>query len=467
MTDPMPSLPAGAHVHLVGVGGAGMSPLATILLERGHRVSGSDLRSSPVVDALIGDGAEVAIGHAAANIGDAELVVISSAVPASNPEVVAARDRGVPVVLRAQLLELVMEGRRRVLVAGTHGKTTTTAMVTAILERAGLDPGFAVGGVLAGAGVSARAGGGALFVAEADEAYRSFLHLTPDCAIVTNLEMDHHDEYADEAAVVEAFLGFAARRTDGAPFIVCADDPGAAALAAQLDEPRISYGTAEGADLRILDVTFDAAGARFRLEQEGEDLGSFSLPFTGIHNVRNATAAVAAARWAGADADAAREALAGFAGTNRRFQRVGEVRGVLVIDDYAHHPTEIEAVIGAAREARPEGRVVAAFQPHRWSRTTAFGPGMGRALADADVAMVTDVYAAGEEPVPGAGPEAICDAGRATGGTLEHVADVEELPVRLAAVAAAGDIVVLMGAGDITRQAPRVLAALDRSDADG
>jgi UDP-N-acetylmuramate--alanine ligase len=467
MSEPKPVLRPGARVHLVGVGGAGMSPLATILLERGHPVSGSDLKGGAAVDALAARGARVAVGHAAANLGDAELVVISSAVPPTNPEVTAARERGLPVLLRAELLELVMAGRRRVLVAGTHGKTTTTAMVTAVLDAAGLEPGFMVGGVLTGAGVSARAGGGDLFVAEADEAYRSFLHLTPDCAIVTNLEMDHHDEYADEAAVVDAFLGFAARRTDGAPAIVCVDDPGAAALAGRLDAPVVRYGTGDGADLRITEVAFDAAGARFSLVDRGEDLGAFTLPFTGAHNVRNATAAVAAGRWAGADVAAARRALAAFSGTQRRFQRIGEGDGVLVVDDYAHHPTEIDAVIAAARDARPGGRVLVVFQPHRWSRTAAFGEGMGRALAGADVALVTDVYAAGEDPVPGAGPDAIAAAGRDVGGAVEPVGSADGVPARIAEVATAGDVVLVLGAGDITIQAPRVLAALEERGADG
>jgi UDP-N-acetylmuramate--alanine ligase len=454
------ALAPGAAVHLVGIGGAGMSPLARILLERGHPVSGSDLRGGPAADAVAALGATVAVGHDAAHVGEADLVVISSAVPDDNPEVVAARERGIPVVLRAVLLELVMAGRRRVLVAGTHGKTTTTAMVTSILTEAGMEPGFAIGGVLAGAGTSAAAGAGEVFVAEADEAYRSFLHLTPDCAIVTNLEMDHHDEYADEAAVVEAFLGFAARRTPGGPFVVCVDDPGARDLAGRLDAPVVRYGTAEDADLRITDLGASADGATWRLTRDGEDLGSFSLPFTGVHNVRNATAAVAAATWAGASADDARRALAAFSGTQRRFQRIGEAAGVLVVDDYAHHPTELTAVIAAARDVRPDGRVLVAFQPHRWSRTAAFAPEMGRALADADVVLVTDVYAAGEAAVPGSGPEVIVAGAREGGAEAVHVPGTADVPDRLAALVRPGDVVLTLGAGDITQQAPRVVAAI-------
>jgi UDP-N-acetylmuramate--alanine ligase len=453
-------LAPGARVHLIGVGGAGMSPLARILLERGHPVSGSDLRGGPAAEVLAALGATVHVGHDAAPVDGAALVVISSAVPASNPEVVAAEAAGVPVILRAQLLELVMHGRRRILVAGTHGKTTTTAMVATILADAGADPGFAIGGVLAGAGISARAGTGQVFVAEADEAYRSFLHLTADCAIVTNLEMDHHDEYADEAAVVEAFLGFADRRTPGAPVIVCADDPGALDLSDRIEGPVVRYGTSEGADVRIGEVTTVAAGSSFTLTRAGVDLGTFALPFTGMHTVRNATAAIVAALWAGVEVEAARAALAGFSGTQRRFQRIGEADGVLVVDDYAHHPTELAAVIAAAREARPDGRVLVAFQPHRWSRTAAFGAAMGRELAAADVALVTDVYAAGEDPVDDAGPPVIVGNAVAAGGSAEHVPSVEALPARVAALARAGDIVLTLGAGDITRQAPAVLAAL-------
>jgi UDP-N-acetylmuramate--alanine ligase len=457
--DPV-ALPTGARVHLVGIGGAGMSPLARILLERGHPVSGSDLRGGSAAEAVAELGATVHVGHAATHVRGADLVVISSAVPPDNPEVLAARGVGTPVLLRAQLLELVMAGHRRILVAGTHGKTTTTAMVTTLLAAQGLDPGFAIGGVLADAGTSARSGAGEIFVAEADEAYRSFLHLTADCALVTNLEMDHHDEYADEAAVVAAFLGFAARRTPGAPCIVCADDPGSRALGARVDAPLLRYGTARDADLRIDDLRVTGDGSTFRLVREAADLGVFTLPFTGAHNVRNATAAVAAALWAGVGVEVARAALAAFPGTRRRFQRIGEAAGVLVVDDYAHHPTELDAVIGAARELRPGGRILAAFQPHRWSRTAAFGPALGRALAAADLALVTDVYAAGEEPVPGAGPVVIVDRANAVGGRARHVPDVGDLPRALAAAAVGGDLVLLLGAGDITAQAPLALAAI-------
>lgn len=459
---PVPdTLAPGARVHLVGIGGAGMSPLARILLERGHPVSGSDLRGGGAVDALAALGAEVHVGHAAEHVGAADLVVISSAVPADNPEVAAARMRGVPVLLRAQLLELVMAGSRRILIAGTHGKTTTTAMVATILERAGREPGYAIGGVLADRDAGARSGAGELFVAEADEAYRSFLHLTADCAVVTNIEMDHHDEYSDEVVLMEAFVGFLDRRTPGAPVILCWDDPGSRRLGAAVDGRLLTYGTADDADLRITGLQLASDGAVFGLRGPDFEVADLHLPQPGLHNVRNAAAAAAAAMWAGVEVEDIRAGIGSFAGTRRRFQRIGESRGVLVIDDYAHHPTEVRAVIGAARQARPGGRVLVAFQPHRWSRTAAFGTDLGRALAEADLALVTDVYAAGEAPVPGAGPDQIIGEGSAVGGRLRAVPDVDALPEALAEIAVSGDIVLLLGAGDITAQGPRVVAALE------
>jgi UDP-N-acetylmuramate--alanine ligase len=458
----LPPLDAGTRVHLVGIGGSGMSALAQVLLERGVPVSGSDLRGGPVADVLLAMGARVLIGHDAANVDGVDVVVISNAVPADNPEVARARDLGLPVVLRADLLELMMAGRRRLLITGTHGKTTTTAMATVALQAAGLDPSFAIGGALHLGGTSAHHGAGDVFVAEADEAFRSFLRLTPDVAVVTNLEMDHHDEYADLDAYTEAYVGFLARRTPGGPAVLCADDPGSAALAARADGPVVTYGTTAGADVRILDVQpTTVGGSAFRLVEGEEEVGRFAVAVPGLHNVRNAAAAVLAARWLGADLTAVAEGLRDFTGALRRFQRLGEVAGVSVVDDYGHHPTELAATIDAARQAHPGGRVVAVFQPHRYSRTQAMGADLGRALAAADLVVVTGVYAAGEAPIAGVSGALVADAAAAAGADVRAVDDLGGLDRLVADLARPGDVVLTMGAGDITTLGPRILRQLE------
>lgn len=450
----------GVRVHLVGIGGAGMSALACIMLERGHAVSGSDLRGGRGTAALEAMGAEVRIGHDAAHVAGADLVVVSTAIPGSNPEVARARADGIPVLLRAQLLERLMAGDRRILVTGTHGKTTTTSMLTVALQGAGLDPSFAIGGTLHESGTSAHHGSGDLFVAEADEAFRSFHHLTADCAVVTNVEMDHHDAYADADDVRAAFEAFLGRASGAGPAILCADDPGASGLAGAARGPVLTYGEAAGADARVSAVRLDADGTVFDLALPDGDAGTFRLRVPGRHNVANAAATVLAARWAGAELEAVRNALAAFSGAQRRFQRIGEAGGVTVVDDYAHHPTEVAAVLSAARQARPAGRLVAVFQPHLYSRTAAFAREFGSALALADVAVVTDVYAAREEPVPGVTGALVADAARAGGVETHYVPAAGELPRALADLAGPGDLVLTLGAGDVTEVGPALLRVL-------
>lgn len=460
-------LPPDAHVHLIGVGGAGMSALAHILLERGHRVSGSDLRGGRACAALAAMGATVSIGHEALNVEGADVVAVSNAVPPHNPEVVRAGELGVPVLRRAELLDALMAGRRRILVAGTHGKTTTTAMTTVCLQAAGLDPSFAIGGTLAEAGTSAHAGTGEHFVAEADEAYGSFAWLTPDAAVVTNVELDHHDHYADADEVHRAFVDFLDRRPAApggqrsGPAILCRDDAGARALLSVVDGPVSTYGQHPDADLRIADVDLGRDASRFRLVDRGRDLGVFRLRLPGRHNVANATAAAAAASWAGVSPDAVRAALEGFSGAQRRFQRLGTAGGVTVVDDYGHHPTELAATLAAARQTAPAGRVVAVFQPHRYSRTAALGRELGASLAGADVSVVTDVYAAGEVPVPGVTGRIVADAARAAGVTTHYVPAGADLVGRVVGVVAEGDLVLTLGAGDITELGPVLLRRLE------
>jgi UDP-N-acetylmuramate--alanine ligase len=459
MNDHPTALRPGARVHLVGIGGAGMSALAQILLERGHPVSGSDLRGGPACAALAAMGAAVAVGHDAAHVDGADLVVVSSAVPSANPEIGRAARLGIPTIVRAELLELLLAGSRRLLVTGTHGKTTTTSMATVALQSAGLDPSFAIGGTLHDAGTSAHHGRGDVFVAEADEAYRSFLRLTPDCAVVTNVEMDHHDAYADEAAVATAFRRFLARRTPGAPALVCRDDAGGAALLDDAGPPTVAYGEHPDASLRVAGVELAPDGSAFRLSSGVEDLGRFELRLPGRHNVLNAAAAVGAALWAGADIDAVRAGLAGFHGAQRRFQRLGDAGGVTVVDDYGHHPTEIAATIAAARQTLPHGRLVAVFQPHRYSRTAALGAALGTSLAAADLVVVTDVYPAGEAAVPGVTGALVADAAAAAGADTRFVPSTGDVAETVAALAAEGDLVLTLGAGDIT-EVGRVLLRL-------
>ena len=460
-TEPSPlSLDPSRPIHLVGIGGAGMSALASILLQRGLLVTGTDLRGGRETAALAAMGAQVTTGHDAAHLGDAGLVVVSTAVPADNPEVVAAKDRGIPTVHRAQLLAALMQGRRSILVAGTHGKTTTTSMLTVALQRAGMDPSFAIGGMIHEQGTSAHHGLGDLFVAEADESDRSLLVYAPDCAIVTNAELDHHDEYADLDAVLVAFEQFLSHRTPGAPAILCADDNGTRRLAGAAAGPVVTYGQTPDADVQLTAVTLDGSGSRTVLRRDGAVIAELVLRLPGLHNLLNATAALIAAEWGGADVAAATDGLLSFGGAQRRFQRMGMANGVTVVDDYAHHPTELAATLAAARQAALRGRLVAVFQPHRYSRTTALAEDLGRALAAADIAVVTDVYAAGEAPVPGVTGQLVADAAAAAGVQTHYIPALTAVPAAVAELVSEGDLVLTMGAGDITLVGPLLLQAL-------
>ncbi len=443
------------RVHLVGVGGAGMSGLARILLQRGHPVSGSDLKEGRALHELRALGAEVHVGHDAAVIGDAAAVVTSSAVPDDNVEVVAARERGVPLLRRAELLAAVMADERRLLIAGTHGKTTTTSMLVVGLQAAGGDPSFAIGGQLNEAGTNAHAGTDGRFVAEADESDRSLLAYDPDVAVVTNAELDHPDEFATPEEVHAVFTSFLARRRDGGTAVLCLDDPGSAALRADADGPVLTYGTHADADVR-LEVEGPGAGT---VHHDGRSVG-LRLQVPGQHNLLNATAALAVCVLEGVDVAAAADGLGMFTGAARRFQVLGTVAGVTVVDDYAHHPTELAVTLEAAR-ARDPRRVVAVVQPHRYSRTRVLGAALGRAAAAADVVVVTDVYASSEAPVPGVSGRIVADAAAEAGGEViwePHLGDVVDV---LTGLVRAGDLVVVTGAGDVTGIGPGLLDALE------
>ena len=442
-----------SRVHLVGVGGAGMSAIARILAQRGHVVSGSDLHEGRAVAALRALGVRIGVGHAAEHVGDAEVVVISTAVPETNPEVVAARARGIPVVARARMLADILADARSVLVAGTHGKTTTTSMIVVALHAAGVDPTFAIGGELNEAGTNAHAGSDDVAVAEADESDRSFLAYEPDIAIVTNVELDHPEVYADLEDVLEAFVAFLARRRPGGHAVICIDDPGARALLGRIDGPVTTYGTAADADVRITHrgdtAQVHIAGTSHRIE----------LAVPGDHNVLNAAAAIAAAHLLGAPVEAALEGLARFRGAARRFQHLGEVDGVQVVDDYAHHPTELRATLAAARTLDP-ARVICVVQPHRYSRTATLGEELGRAAAGADLVIVTEVYGAGEDPVPGVNGLLVARAAEAAGARVRHVSHLASVADALAEEVRPGDLVLVTGAGDVSQVGPTLLARL-------
>jgi UDP-N-acetylmuramate--alanine ligase len=441
------------HVHLVGIGGAGMSAIARILAQRGHRVSGSDLHEGRAVTALRALGVTVGIGHRAENLGPAEVVVISTAVPETNPEVAAARERGIPVVRRAQMLADILGDDRAVLVAGTHGKTTTTSMVVVALHAAGSDPTFAIGGELNEAGTNAHAGSDGIAVAEADESDRSFLAYAPDVAIVTNVELDHPEVYRDLDDVLDAFVGFLARRRRGGAVVACIDDPGVRRLLERVEGPVVTYGTSPEADVRVV-----RRGATPEVHIDGQ-VHALRLAVPGDHNLLNAAAALATVHLLGVSVTMALEGLARFRGAARRFQHLGEVGGVTVVDDYAHHPTELRATLAAARTTGAR-RVLCVVQPHRYSRTATLGEELGRAAAGADLVVVTEVYGAGEQPVPGVNGLLVARAAEAAGARVHHEPHLGSVATLLAGEVGPGDLVLITGAGDVSQVGHALLAQL-------
>jgi len=442
------------RVHLVGVGGAGMSGIARILAQRGHRVSGSDRSEGRVVAALRALGVEVSIGHGPEQVEGADVVVISAAIPADNPEVIAANEQGIPVVARARMLADTLASDRTVLVAGTHGKTTTTSMVVVALHAAGVDPTFAIGGELNEAGTNAHAGTDAIAVAEVDESDRSLLVHAPDVAIVTNVELDHPEVYRDVEDVIDTFAAFLAGRRPTGTAVMCIDDPGVQRLLSRVGSEVVTYGTSAEAQVRLVVrpdgpcVLVDGSSLPLRLQVPGQ------------HNLLNATAAIAACRVLGVDLEQALEGLRRFRGAARRFQTIGSAGGVTVVDDYAHHPTELRATLAAARELGLE-RILCVVQPHRYSRTAVLGEELGRAAAGADLVIVTEVYGAGEVAVPGVNGLLVADAARAAGARVEAAAHLGEVAKMLAAEVRPGDLVLLTGAGDVSSVGPQLLALLD------
>ena len=458
---PVPSLDELAAVHLVGIGGAGMSGIARILLARGVRVSGSDRRDTPTLLALRALGARVELGHGPDNLGDADTVVVSTAIRNDNPELRAARERGLRVLPRAVALAAVMAGRRSVAVAGTHGKTSTTSMLTVAVQACGADPSFAIGGDLNESGSNAHSGTGDIFLAEADESDRSFLLLAPFAAVVTNVEADHLDNYGDLAAVEDAFDRFV-RTVDPDGFVVvCADDPGSARLGAARPAARFrTYGTAPDADLRLDDLVVASDATTYTAVLEGQEIGRVRIRVPGEHMARNSAAALLAGMELGLPAAQLIDGLARFGGVHRRFELKGTAGGVRVYDDYAHHPTEVAAQLRAARAVAGEGRLVVAFQPHLYSRTREFAEGFGAALGLADDVVVMEVYGAREDPVPGVTGAMVADAIPLPGGHVLFEPSWSAAAPALAARARPGDLVVTMGAGDVSMVGPEVLDVL-------
>ena len=448
-------------VHLVGIGGAGMSGIARVLLARGGTVTGSDAKDSRSIAALRALGATVHIGHAAEHIGGADTVVVSSAIRDTNPELRAAREHGVRVVLRADALAALMAGRRGVAVAGTHGKTSTTSMLTVAAFHCGVDPSFAIGGDLNEAGSNAHHGSGDLFIVEADESDGSFLAYHPHAAVVTNVEADHLDHYGDAASVDRAFEEFVA--TVGGFVVMCADDAGSARLAeharSQGRDVR-TYGVAEDADLRLDGLTTAGSTSRYEPVLRGRRLPPVRLAIAGRHMALNSAAALLTGVGLGLPETLLVEGLAGFTGVRRRMELKGSAGEVRVYDDYAHHPTEVAAQLLAARDVAGGGRLIVAFQPHMYSRTLAFADDFGRALGAADEVVVMDVYGAREDPVPGVTGALVADAIPLAAEHVVFEPSWSAVPGLLAERARPGDLVLTLGAGDVTQVGPEVLRLL-------
>jgi len=445
-------------VHFAGVGGAGMVALAELLLRSGVPVSGCDLRDGENLRALEARGATVFVGHDPRHLDGVAALVVTAALPADHPETAAARERGIPVLKRAQALGSWVNSGQVLAVAGTHGKTTTTALATEMLAAAGLDPTGVVGGRVEAWEGNLRYGTSDLFVVEADEYDRSFHALTPDVAVVTNLQADHLEIYGDLAGVEEGFRRFLDGLRDDGVVVACADDPGASRLLAGAPGRVVTYGTSAGSMLRAVDVQVAPDGVRCILQEDGNEVGPFHLSLGGRHNLRNALGAAAAGRALGAGWDGLRSAAADFAGVGRRFQKVGMAGDVVVMDDYAHHPAEIEATLDAARAQYPERRLLVAFQPHLYSRTRDFAGDFGTAVARADVVWVTDIFPAREKPIDGVTGELVAAAARKIGtAEVRYQPELEGLAPAMAGELQAGDVVFTLGAGSIGTVGPTLL----------
>jgi len=459
--DPLPPAEDLGRIHFVGIGGVGMAPVARVALERGLPVSGSDIKRTPTVDELEHDGAIISIGQRPENLDGVDTVVVTTGLRADNVEVLVAKERGLRVIHRATALASLMVGRTSVLVAGTHGKTTTTSMLAVALTELGLDPSYIIGGEIGATGVSGHAGKGEVFVAEADESDGTFTHYEPDIAVVTNVELDHPDYFESVDAVYEAFNAFVDKIKPGGTLVACVDDPGAR-LAIEHARAKgitvLTYGVAENADIRITGVTLASGSSKARLAGDTE----LDLNMTGRHNVENAAAAVAVLS-AFVERASAAKALSHFTGARRRMELVGEVGGVRVYDDYMHHPTEIAATLAAYRELAGNGRLIVAFQPQRYSRAQAFLREYGGPLGAADLVAVLEVYpGSGEDPISGVTGSVIARDVPLPAEQVVFEPETANVPALLAGWARPGDLVVTGGAGNITTVGPKLVDLLRR-----
>lgn len=447
----------GKRLHFIGIGGAGMSGLARIALSHGATVSGSDAKASSVLEALRALGADVFTSHQESQVDGADFVIYSNAISENNPERQRAKKLGLPLLTRAQALAVLMSESKSIAVAGTHGKTTTSSMLTVALQAASQDPSFAIGGTINASGSNAHRGTGSLFVAEADESDGSFIEYHPHAAIVTNIEHDHVDYFATPQSVTDAFTTFAKTIAMDGFLVFCNDDAGAQALSSSA--PRaISYGTTAGSDLTIDQIVLTAKGSHSRALWKGKAIGSLVLNVPGHHNVLNAAAALATGLELGLPAAELLSGLESFQGTGRRFELKGTVHGIRVVDDYGHHPTEIRVTLEAARRFAGEGRLLVIFQPHRYSRTQAFLPQFAQALELADHSILLEVYAASEKPIPGVSSSLIADSMK-TGDFIPNFAEASDAIV---AEAAPGDVIVTLGAGDVSSLAPIIIEGLTK-----
>lgn len=453
------------QIHLVGIGGAGMSGIAEVLLTMGYKVTGSDLHASETTRRLEELGGNIFIGHQESNVGDAQVVVISSAVAASNPEVVIAKAHQIPVIPRAEMLAELMRLKFGVAIAGAHGKTTTTSMVANVLAQAGLDPTMVIGGKVNALGSHARLGRGDLLVAEADESDGSFLRLSPTIVAVTNLDREHLDHYGSMERINECFLEFINKIPFYGLAVLCADDERLRALFPSIVKRYQTYGLheREGAPLDFIgtDITLRQSGAEFRAYFRGKNLGPFRLAVPGIHNVSNALAAIAIGVELEVPVDLIRRGLAAFTGVERRFHLRGETNGIMVVDDYGHHPTEVKATLAAAKQGWSR-RIVVLFQPHRYTRTRDCIGDFAHAFDDADAVFMTEVYPAGEQPIPGVSGAILADTVRSGGHpSVTFIEQKETLPDQVLPFLKSGDLVLTMGAGDIWKAGTGILARLE------
>ena len=442
------------RIHMVGIGGAGMSGIAEVLLNQGYEVSGSDMSDSAVVRHLRELGAHVAVGHAAENVGDVQVLVKSTAINDENPELVEARRRNIAIIPRAEMLAELMRLRQGIAIAGTHGKTTTTSLTASIFDTAGLDPTVIIGGRLNAYGTNAHLGHGEYLIAEADESDGSFLCLLPIINVVTNVDEDHLDHYKTRAGIDEAFVEF----MNNVPFyglnIVCGDDPGVRALLPRVKRPVLTYGFAEDNVLRAVPLE---CGVRnnFEVWRSGVKLGDVSLPQPGRHNMLNALAAIGAAMEVDISFEKCAEGLNGFGGVGRRFEFKGEKGGVTVVDDYGHHPAEIAATLATARQVFPGRRIIAAFQPHRFSRTQAHFGEFCKVFDNVDQLLLTEIYAASEKPIPGVSGQSLAQGIRQVSTTpVEYFQTLNDLAAGLPEILKEGDVLLTLGAGSITRLGP-------------